>query len=221
MLRTLVFILTFAFLTVDCTLHNDRTSNTSNKFDILPLPLDSTTFYFKLKNNWKDSINDALDTFVNTWYSKMLFALKEPVLKDYHGNKEIYRFTWLRSFHHPVSIRLERQRDIVKLFTKVSRGAGGYEPLELISDNTRDITFQEYSLLQEKINDTKFWDLPAEMQDGSNDGAEWIIEIVKDNKYHLVTRNTPFEERHGNFRIIGEYLILLSKLDKKETEHIY
>jgi hypothetical protein len=185
------------------------------------LPIDSATFYFKTKPNWQDTTRNALDTFVNTWYSKMLFALKEPVLKDYHGDKEIYRFTWLRSFHHPVSTRLERQGDIIKLFTKVSNGAGGYEPGELITDDNREVTLQEYNLLLGKINDTKFWSLPTEMRDGGTDGAEWIVEIVKDNRYHLVTRNTPFEERHGNYRIIGEYFMLLSKLGKKETEHLY
>jgi hypothetical protein len=191
------------------------------RFDTLPLPTDSTAFYFKAKTNRKDTVNGALDTFVNTWYSKMLFALKEPILNNYQGEKEICRFTWLRTFHHPVSVRLEKQGDIVKLFTKVCNGAGGYESGGLISDKTSKLTLQEYSLLIDKINDTKFWSLPTEMHDDGTDGAEWIVEIFKENKYHVVTRNTPFEERHGNFRIIGEYLISLSKLDKKEIEHFY
>ncbi|MEO5945743.1 MAG: hypothetical protein ABIP79_02930 [Chitinophagaceae bacterium] len=220
-MRPLFSILTLLMLATSCKTPADKSNQPATKFDILPLPIDSSAFYFKTKVSWQDTTADALDTFVNTWYSKMLFALKEPILKDYSGDKEIYRFTWLRSFHHPVSIRIEKQGDIIKLFTKVSKGAGGYEPEEIITDNTGDVTLQEYNLLLEKINSTKFWSLPTEMQDGGTDGAEWIVEIIKNNRYHIVTRNTPFEERHGNFRIIGEYLILLSKLDKKETEHIY
>ena len=35
--------------------------------------------------------------------------MEEPVLSSYKGDKEIYRFTWLRTFHHPVAVRLEKK----------------------------------------------------------------------------------------------------------------
>lgn len=114
----------------------DKANQVSRRFDTLPLPSDSTTFYFKIKANRHDTTRDALDTFVNSWYSKMLFALKEPILKDYKADKEIYRFTWLRTFNHPVVIRLEKQGNAVRLFSKVSDGAGGYEPGNIIFDTS-------------------------------------------------------------------------------------
>jgi hypothetical protein len=97
----------------------------------LPLPLDSASFYFKSKNNWRDTVTDALDTFVNSWYSKMLFALKEPILKITKVTKKFIVSHGLRTFNHPVSVRLEKQDDIIKLFSKVCDGAGGYEPAKL------------------------------------------------------------------------------------------
>jgi hypothetical protein len=134
----------------------------------------------------------------------MLFALKEPIIKDYQGDKEIYRFTWLRTFHHPVSVRLEKQRDIIKLFAKVCDGAGGYEPKQIIFDTTITVTANEYNLLTKKVTDIGFRNLPTEKRDGNGmDGSEWIIEVVKDNKYHMVTRWTPSIERQGNFRSVG------------------
>lgn len=220
-MRALVQILILLVVFLSCKNSPNTGKDSLAKYDRLPLPVDSTVFYFKIKPSWQDTTRDALDTFVNTWYSKMLFALKEPILKDYQGSKEIYRFTWLRSFHHPVSIRLEKKQDVIKLFTKVSNGAGGYGPMELIIDKSADVSLEEYNSLVQKVNDTKFWDLQTEIKDGGTDGAEWIVEIVKNGNYHIVTRNTPFEERHGNYRIIGEYLISLAKLEKKETEHIY
>jgi hypothetical protein len=95
-------------LAASCAPATDKIIQAENKFDTLPLPPDSTTLYFKTKINWRDKTPDALDTFINQWYSKMLFALGEPVVSNYHGDKEIYRFTWLRTFHHPVSVRLEK-----------------------------------------------------------------------------------------------------------------
>jgi len=50
-----------------------------------------------------------------------------------------------------------------------------------------------------------------------NDGSEWIIEGVKNKKYHMVTRWTP----SGNFRSVGEYLISISRVSKKETKNFY
>ena len=94
-------------------------------------------------------------------------------------------------------------------------------PGDLILDKITDVTLQEYYILLEKIEETKFWTLPTDKVDASSDGSEWIIEVAKNNRYHLVVRNTPFVERYGNYRIIGEYLISLAKLDKKETEKMY
>src|SRR5687767_3485207 len=81
-----------------------------NNFDTLPPPSDSSTLYFNLKPQ-QDTTPNALDSFVNEWYSQMLFALHEPVLKDYQGEMEIYRFTWLRSFHNPAVVRVEKKGD--------------------------------------------------------------------------------------------------------------
>ncbi len=167
-------------------------------------------------------MQNALDTFTNQWYSKMLFALHEPVLSNYKGDKEVYRFTWLRTFHHPVSVRLEKQNNVIKLFTKVCKGAGGYEPKELIFDTTINVTAEQHKTLTQKIDNINFWNLTTEKQDDyGNDGSEWIIEVCKDAKYHMVTRWTPSEERQGNFRSVGEYLISISDINKEETKHFY
>jgi hypothetical protein len=43
------------------------------------------------------------------WYSKHLKALQEPSLWNLSGTQksETYRFLWLRTFHHPISVRLD------------------------------------------------------------------------------------------------------------------
>ena len=108
-LTALISILTIIILLALVRQATDKTIQSDNKFDTLALPLDSATFYFKTKTNWQDTTQNALDSFVNQWYSKTLFKMEEPVLSSYKGDKEIYRFTWLRTFHHPVAVRLEKQ----------------------------------------------------------------------------------------------------------------
>ena len=112
----------------------------------------------------------------------MLFVLQEPVLKNYDGDKEVYRFTWLRTFNHPVSIRLEKQGDIVKLFSRVCNSAGGYDPGKIIFDTTINLTQKQVDTTNIKLDDAKFWTLQTEArEDIGKDGSEWIIEIFKNN----------------------------------------
>ena len=50
--------------------------------------------------------------FIENWYSGQLAALKEqPLCCGVEDPQTIVRFTWLRSFHHPVAIRLFRSGD--------------------------------------------------------------------------------------------------------------
>ena len=53
--------------------------------------------------------NEGYDKFVNRWYGSHLTALGEPSLYTQRddASKRIYRFTWLRTFHRPISVRLE------------------------------------------------------------------------------------------------------------------
>lgn len=215
-MRTLISILTILLLTSSCKTGADKTINLNSKFDTLPLPIDSATFYFKTKPNWQDTTINAVDSFVNSWYSKMLFSLQEPVLKNYNGDKEIYRFTWLRTFNHPVSVRLEKQGGIVKLFSKVCDGAGGYEPGKIIVDTTINLTKKQVDTTNIKLDNANFWTLQTESrEDNGLDGSEWIIEVFKNNKYHMVVRWTP--EKGTAFRAIGEYLISISQIKNEMT----
>src|SRR5271154_1012052 len=49
-----------------------------------------------------------LGDFTARWYAKHLRAMAEPSLLEASTDKKlvIYRLLWLRTFHHPISIRL-------------------------------------------------------------------------------------------------------------------
>src|SRR6267378_2766004 len=72
------------------------------------------------------------DEFTNQWYSKHLRALREPSLWETSQldlTAEAYRFLYLRSFHHPISVRLVVAQDkTATLISKETHGKGGYEP---------------------------------------------------------------------------------------------
>src|SRR5215471_9631010 len=69
--------------------------------------------------------------FAAAWYSKHLAALSEPPLwkvSRQHPAVEEYRFLWLRTFHHPLSVRLTVASDSAGTLTyKETSGKGGYE----------------------------------------------------------------------------------------------
>src|ERR1022692_1355040 len=91
----------------------------------------------------KQSLDDRGDEFRSKWYSRQLHALKEPSLltQSKNPNSEAYRFLWLRTFHHPVAIRVVLRPDGTGvLTTKVASGAGGYSPGVLKEENSRDLT---------------------------------------------------------------------------------
>ncbi|MGE5432963.1 MAG: hypothetical protein ACM3QX_17920 [Syntrophomonadaceae bacterium] len=46
-------------------------------------------------------------------------VLREPLLYNYYLDKDIIRLLWLRSFHRPVMIKIEKEGDAVTLTTKI------------------------------------------------------------------------------------------------------
>lgn len=136
------------------------------------------------------------DSFKAEWYSTHLKALSEPSLFQLAQNPtyESYRFVWLRTFHHPVIVRLDLRTDgIVDLTLKVSNGAGGYKPGRVIQNLSRPLTREETNMFFAKLEKVNFWNLPSYENEGTEgeDGSQWIIEGVRNGKYHVVDRWTP------------------------------
>jgi hypothetical protein len=157
------------------------------------------------------------------WYAEHLRAMREPSLWELSKDtsKQSYRFLWLRSFHHPVSARLEVAKDgTAQLFVKVLNGRGGYEPGHIILNRNikvyKELVEQFLGLLKE----ADFWNSPTEEPENSNeirlDGAQWIIEGVTDGRYHVVDRWSPDD---GPFRKAALLLALnLGHLNPRYNE---
>jgi hypothetical protein len=165
------------------------------------------------------------------WYSEHLRALKESSLWDSSKNQKLqsYRFLWLRTFDHPISVRLDVQQDGTSLLTrKITNGQGGYKPGKLVVNKSRKLTKDETAWFLERVEEVGFWKLASfekAYEIGPNgekleligvDGAEWIVEGVKDGKYHVVDRWSP---EKGPVRILGIVMLVdLAKLKLLFTE---
>jgi hypothetical protein len=137
---------------------------------------------------------DRVDAGRARWYSCQLRALDEPSLlaEAKNPSTQSYRFLWLRTFHHPVAVRLDIMLDgTSKLTVKIASGAGGYEPGKLIKNTSRSVTREETDKFLEEVKEVGFWELPSYEKTSGCDGAQWIIEGAKDGKYHVVDRWTP------------------------------
>jgi hypothetical protein len=159
------------------------------------------------------------------WYSKHLNALHEPSLWESSKTQktQTYRFLWLRTFHHPIAIRLDVKPDGSSLLTtKMSSGQGGYEPGRLIRNNTRRLSKEQTEWFLARIEELQFWTLPTKEAEEPNvinlDGAEWVLEGTKNGDYHLVDRWSPDK---GAVHALGIIMLIdLAKL-KLLYEEVY
>jgi hypothetical protein len=140
--------------------------------------------------------------FLASWYSKHLKALEEPSVWHLSLQKppvEVYRFLYLRSFDHPIAVRLSIAADGTGALTsKETNGAGGYEPGSLIRNRTVKLSEKRVESFREKVEELGFWKLPTWPEPDEKtvgvDGAQWILEAAEGGRYHVVDRWSPHSD---------------------------
>lgn len=172
--------------------------------------------------------------FREHWYSENLTALKEPSLWELSKTQksQTYRFLWLRSFNRPISVRLDINADGSSIVTaKAANGHGGSNPGKLVMKKTRVLTKQDTDYVLDRFKELGFWDLPTHEKpqvsigaDGEEyaqinlEGAQWILEGVKDGNYHIVDRWSP---ENGATRTLGILLLINIANLKLLYEEVY
>ncbi len=144
----------------------------------------------------------------DAWYSSQLQSLDEPTLSGLLATEQVYRFTWLRTFHHPIAVRVSiHPNGTATITTKMASGTGGYAPGQLIVNTSREIGAEDVRRLLDLIRAMDFWNMPAELPPGNSiglDGAQWIFEAARNGNYHVVDRWSP---KTGPIRTLGLRLI--------------
>lgn len=150
---------------------------------------------------------DMQALYVEQFTSKLKALQEAPLFAEKIDPKtECYRFTWLRTFHHPVVLRIDGQADGTGKFRiKVTDGAGGYEPGKLVRNETKNWDERMMKMIRGRFLSEKFFEIPAYEEGALGcDGSEWIIEAVRDGKYHIVSRWSP---ESGPVRTLGMQMI--------------
>lgn len=209
--RIIILLLTTVLL-MSCQEKNNKiTFNLATMSYELPdlyIPTDSAQFYFP----------DNFDSFTNECYSRYLFAMREPILFSDDRQSDTYRFVWLRTFHHPISIRIEKQQNIYLLTWKLCTGQGGYDPGRLTVAKQKqidEITWENFKTL---LNQADFWNMDTEIKTPGLDGSQWILEGKEAGKYHVVDRWTP---ENGAYYQCCNFLIELTDLTFNENDKKY
>ncbi len=173
--------------------------------------------YSKLAANWALDYKTNVLSAAEIAYmqvggiSRLLEFMSEKSLFNTPDSIQVYRFTWIRSFHNKISIRLEKVSGNIMLYWKECNDP--YEPTGLKVDSSRKLTLNDWYGFNEKIEEIKFWEMKTldDEFDGL-DGASWILEGFN-KKYHLVDRWSPMG---SSFQKCCEYLISLIDLKTNE-----
>ena len=192
----------------------------SVKVDSHFVPLDSTQSYFPagLFENPTEK-EDLHEHFMFAHYSWFLWAMKEPLLyPDKKDEKEVFRFTWLRTFHEPIVIRIEHLADNFRLIWKINDGHGGYSPGKNTIVNEKEISKSVWDEFQVLVKQASFEDLPILEHNRTVDGAAWILEWKTPSRYYITDRQSPIDG-DTNYAQIGEYLIRLAGVFPTEREY--
>jgi hypothetical protein len=154
-----------------------------------------------------------LADFCARWYAKHLRAMNAESLLKKAADKQAraYRFLWLPTFHHSISVLLTVRPDGSGQLSSVElSGKGGYEPGSMLATKIVELSKDQVNQFNAMSGIVDFWTAPTvDPQRQGDDGSEWILEGVKDQKYHVVTRWTP---KDGPFRDACLYLLKESQI---------
>ncbi len=154
----------------------------------------------------------------NNGLSKILIAMDEPpIFKDQRQSLETYRFLWLRTFHEPIAVRLQKLNEEITLAVKVLDGKGGYYPGRLKISEQKAMDVSAWQEFKNRLVRAGFWKMG--WQDNRKiilDGASWILEGRDGDRYHFVERGSP---RNGDaFRVTCLYLIEVAGLRQRDPK---
>ena len=126
------------------------------------------------------------------WYSSALYALQnKPLWPPAPPSETVYRVLWMPSRFGDSSITLTVGPD--------GRGQIEFKSTdrdrERVAVDTKHMaTPEQIAELEAALSETHFWQMPTDPPPTSiliEDGAVWVLEGVRDGKYHIVYETAP------------------------------
>ena len=146
------------------------------------------------------------DRFVSEWYSKFLSTMGEPSLQCV-SRYPVYRFLWLRTFHRPIAVRVEKRDDGMHLFAVELDDSRGYEPGNESKRVARMLSVRETQLFAEAVAAARVFDAPDKPGMWGSDGARWVVEARDGERYQM---HDVWSPDHGRVRDLGKAFIALT-----------
>jgi len=161
-------------------------------------------------------------------YGNALDAMGEGTLWA-DSDRESYRFLWMRSFHEPVMVRVDRTREGDFVTAKTLDGAGGYAPGCVNRDVHRRLSTEEIEGLLARYRTVFATPLPASSPDRipvdangqisiNLDGAHWVFEKAGQSVRIIRDLWSPSEPQLSAYRELCLYMVRLSGFDIPEKD---
>ncbi len=131
--------------------------------------------------------------FRRHWYAQHLAAMGETSLHD-GSDAKAWRFLWLRTFHHPVAVRVESSREGYRLVAVELDGAGGYGPGKQLRKVERAMSEAESARFEALVERKGIWSVLEHVDRQGRDGARWVFEFRDGDRYRMVDRWSPEED---------------------------
>ena len=129
--------------------------------------------------------------------------MREPSLQC-GAKAPTYRFTWLRTFHHPLVVRVTRDGGAIRVVAIELDGAGGYGPGKILRHITRSVAPGKWTEFQRSVEQLTI--SKTDERRGA-DGSEWIFEFRTDADYRAIQVWRP---ESGPARTLGELFLSLA-----------
>ena len=105
---------------------------------------------------------------------------------------EVYRLTWVPSFHRTTTARIWASEDGYLINTKRLERTAENRNGHTYTETTRQLSDGEWQSFRDSIDKFDFWHVAStEDEPIPNDGAAWLLEGSKAGEYHSVFRIGP------------------------------
>lgn len=132
-----------------------------------------------------------------SYYTRYLAAMKEPSVqaKLPDNSQMVFRFTYLRSFHNPIAIRITKQGSVFLARVVVLEKDRHHQPVKLSLD--KEISFKDAAAttIASLIPQKNFWKPLTDGEEyamrSGTDGSSWIFEIHDSDGYRMIDVWSP------------------------------
>lgn len=174
-----------------------------------PEDLTKPTYRCSADGDW---VVPFVDTGILAAYAEVLqIANERPIFRDrsskHKGMARTVRFTWLRTFHAPVVIRIEiGENGKAQVFATRLSGQGGYSYGSIADQLSKSLSRDEIKKIMAMSGPNAFPPAHPHCGPPGMDGARWLLEGVGDAGYHFSEQWSP---RNGDMRDLGVYMLEL------------